>query len=1281
MQAPNQPTMYAPRSPSFQPPPLSPLSPSFPPPSGIANPVVEKEEMESKISPKSPPGLAPKEVPVDSTKLFESMVSTYLASNPVSSHGGKTSEIEIAFGTNPKKSRSISKIDYDNVVKQFIAAGFTTEDPDGLHMLRINNEYYDVRTNKTKMSNVRTELVGINMIQEYCKTNSIQKLLDMPHNIYSTDSKIKFTQKTIAQKDNKEPIFPVDFPDFNFRCSYKKEQDFSKDSNVGKNIIRDWVNQKKTFRYMNRVQFRHPTLPFFLDISIVKSSKKTGKVPIPMYTIQEAGVFENQESYEIELEVDNKKVGIGSDYNTPDKLLAALRKGIRIALSGIQGTNYPVAYSEQDQVLLDYMKLLHGPEFEMRYIRSNDFCGPSSITLQLKNIMTSSDRNVPTILENYCVTDKADGSRCLLYISSNGRIYMIDSNMNVIFSGAHTDEKTLHDSLLDGEHIKYDKKGDYINLYAAFDIYYVHGKSIREYAFERDELDMVSSDNKFRRPLLVRAISLLNPKSIVPSATTGKSDDKCGFSVKCKQFQIASTSRTIFEGCSTILSDIDQGLYEYNTDGLIFTPINTGVASLTIGSAGSLQKPLWEQSFKWKPSEFNTIDFLVRIKKDKNGQDEIHNIFQDGKNMVNINTIKQYKTLILCCGFDKENHRYINPFESLITDNLPNIKYDNEEKYTPVPFRPTNPYDENACYCNVELKLGNMYTEEHEIFGEHMIVEFRYDNTLTGSWKWVPLRVRYDKTIELQNGSKNYGNAYHVANNNWHSIHDPITKDMIMTGLGIPENLEDDGVYYNRDSSAFNTDSLRDFHNLYVKKKLILSVSQRKDRLIDYAVGKAGDLPKWIRANLGFVFGIDKSPQNIFDPMDGACSRYLKSAKEHTKDYPKALFLPGNSGNNIRSGKAFGTEKEKQIARAIFGNGPKDRQVLKEAVYRQYGVAQEGFNVSSCQFALHYFFENNVMFHEFLRNLAECTVIGGYFIGTCYDGKTVFKRLQKKIKGEGIAIMKHDRKVFEITKMYDETGFPDDETSIGYMIHVFQDSINKTFPEYLVNFDYLVQMLSNYGFSLLKKEEAISIGMPNGSGLFSELFAEMETELKQNPRKEPDYKRSPYMSTDEKWISFMNRYFVFKKTHNVDAERIYKQFVSKKMLSDLEKQTEEYEDELELANKVAKEATKETKKLKIRKLTKKIVIDKYSPVLDSADGELPPKNLEKIADEINAAILPPVEAPTSYKEIELIQPPVVVEPPKPKITIGRAVSIKAPKPKITIGETVKIVKKVKKSDT
>ena len=1210
---------------------------------------------------------------VDSSKAFEEMVSFYLASNPISSVGGKINELEIAFGTNPKKGRPISKIDYDNVVKQFLAAGFITYDTEGLYMLRMNNEYYDVRAKKTKTSNIRAELIGIDLIQEYCKTNNLQKLIDSPQVIFSADKKIKFTQKTLAQK-NEKALFPVDFEDFNFRCSYKKEQDYSKDSNIGKSILREWTNQKKIFRYMNRVRFEHEDLPFYLDISIIRSSRKSGKVPIPQYTMQDAGVFDNQESYEIELEVDNRKVGVGTTYDTAPKLMEALKRGIRLVLSGIQGTNYPIAYSEKDKILLEYMQLLHGPDFEMRRIRSNDFCGPSSVTLQIKNIMDNADTSIPNILKNYCVTDKADGSRSLLYVAGNGRIYLIDTNMNVMFTGAYTEEKTVLNTLLDGEHIKYNKKGDYINLFAAFDIYYLQGKSVREYAFEErfdteEEEESSPPEKHFRRLLLVQATAFMKPKSIVKSATTGKPTDNCSFKIKCKQFQVANPNYSIFRGCSTILSDIDQGIYEYNTDGLIFTPIHTGVASNSVGVAGSLNKPLWELSFKWKPADFNTIDFLVRVKKDKNGQDEVHNIFQQGKNLVNIDSIKQYKTLILCCGFDKERHRFINPFESMLSDNLPNVKYDNEDKYTPVPFRPTKPYDENACYCNVELKAGEMHTEENEVFGEHMIVEFKYDIQLSGAWKWIPLRVRYDKTAELQNGIPNYGNAYHVANDNWHSIHDPITKTMIMTGNGIPESTDDDGVYYNRESGEFNTDGLRDFHNLYVKKKLILGVSQRKQTLIDYAVGKAGDLPKWIRAHLGFVFGIDKSNSNIFDPMDGACARYIKSANEHSRDFPKALFLEGNSGNNIRSGKAFKTEKEKQIARAIFGNGPKDRQVLKEAVYKQYGVAHEGFNISSCQFALHYFFENNVIFHEFLRNLAECTAMGGYFIGTCYDGKTVFKRLQNKINGEGIAVMRRDHKICEITKMYDETGFPDDETSIGYRINVYQDSINKTFPEYLVNFDYLVQMLGNYGFALIKKEEAVPMGLPNGTGMFSELYEEMETEIEQYPNKMADYKKAIFMTADEKMISFMNRYFIFKKTHNVDAERIYKQFVSKKMLGDLAKQADEVDDALELANEKAKEINAE-KKAKIRKLAKdKMVIDNYSPVLDSAE-EVPQEQIEKISSSI-AAITNNNEPP--------IEPQPEPVSAKPALVLGPKVAIKVSKPKIVIGEPVKVIKKIKKT--
>ena len=68
-----------------------------------------------------------------------------------------------------------------------------------------------------------------------------------------------------------------------------------------------------------------------------------------------------------------------------------------------------------------------------------------------------------------------------------------------------------------------------------------------------------------------------------------------------------------------------------------------------------------------------------------------------------------------------------------------------------------------------------MLTEEGEYFEEHMIVEFKYDLNERPGWRWKPLRVRYDKTNELKSGHHNYGNAYRVANNNWLTIHNPIT--------------------------------------------------------------------------------------------------------------------------------------------------------------------------------------------------------------------------------------------------------------------------------------------------------------------------------------------------------------------------------------------------------------------------------------------------------------------------------------------------------------------------
>lgn len=1160
---------------------------------------------------------------VQKKQEFETIIQHYLESNPAIKDNNQTKELEIRFGTNPKIARPISKIDYDNVVQYLYSNGFKTDNVYGHQMLRINNEYLDKNTGKKRISNVRAEINGADLIQEYCKSNNLQKLINMPSTAFG---EIKFTQKLPATTQKGERIQKLDMEDFNLRVSYQSEQDYHPSTYLARDILSKWEDSLKLFRAMNRVRFYHEDYPLFFDISIVRNSKKMNKVPVPKYTIQEAEVFSNIESYEIEIEMDNSKIGLSNEFNTVAKIANSIRKAIRIVLSGLQGSHYPISYKERDLVLQDYMKLLHGNEYETpRKVLPKDFIGPSSYTLQMENIIEDAENsNVANIRKNYTVTDKADGDRKLLYISESGKIYMIDTNMNVMFTGMKTDMKGTTDTLLDGEHIVYDKSGKLLNMYAAFDIYFKYKKPMRGFEFTKTaEAEKIEEEQEqeekeegevkqYRLDLLYEFIRDLRPKSVVekasnPEVSKEKNDKTLPVQIKCKEFYQDSDETTIFDGCSKILSNVNDGLYEYNTDGLIFTPSRLPVAGTELnGMPGPLYKTTWDYSFKWKPSEFNTIDFLVSVKKDKTGKDEIHNVFQDGINMQSSTNVKQYKTLILRCGFDEKKHGFLNPFNDMIQDNLPTYQdVDNEDTYKPVPFQPTDPFDKNASLCNIFLKEDGsktyMTTEEGDYFEEDMIVEFKYEMDNEPGWRWKPLRVRYDKTADLKRSGKNFGNAYHVANSNWHSIHHPITSEMISTGLNIPEVETNDDVYYNRTKRETSTQGLRDFHNLFVKLNLIQGVSNRGDTLIDYAVGMAGDLPKWIRSKLKFVFGVDISKDNIMNQLTGACARYLKARKKHYK-IPNAIFLHGDSGKNIRKGDAYYTEKDKQISKAIFGSGAKDPNVIGKGVYKNYGIGQTGFEISSCQFAMHYFFENEQSLHSFLRNVSECTKVNGKFIGTCYDGKTVFNLLRNKKKEEGFAIFKKDKKIFELSKMYDQTGFPDDELSLGYGINVYQETINKVFREYLVNFEYLIRIMEDYGFVLITDEEAKQMKLPNPTGLFRELFDSMEEEVKIDSRKKSDYKDALYMSPEEKRISFMNRYFVFKKMRNVDAQKM------ESLLKKQSKISEEYEVPSENAEtpefpgtpdgtppdiqiQRAKEAKeKETKKPSVKKTKKKILI-------------------------------------------------------------------------------------------
>ena len=1165
---------------------------------------------------------------------FDELVNTFWKNDPHIINFKMNHELEVRFGT--RGIKPLTKIDFDNVIRTLKSFGFTCSDEQGSYLLRIQNEYLDPVSGNTQMSrNIRTEIDGFHSIKEYCKHNDIKKMMsDVINNAF-----INFQKKTQHKNKNTDEFMrPVNFDDFNFRVSYQTEEHIPPTNKIVQSLVETWERSKKVFRYINRVTFSHPDIPINVDISIVKSSSLANgknKFPMPVYTTEESGIFTNPEVYEIELEVNNYKIGPGSSCSSANSLLAAIRKTIKFVLMGLQGTNYPISYPEQYITLQNYMKLVHGKEFHAERIYPNDFIGPSSFTLQIPNIApTNEDSNLPNIRKNYTVTDKADGDRHMMFISSVGKIYLINSNMKIIFTGTQTTNKDIFNSLIDGEIIIHDKFGKFINLYAAFDIYFVDNEDIRSVGFVQTKPEDLSKRTKYRLPALKNLIKILNSSisSVVP-------DDPIPIRIECKQFYprnnvVAGSAsenegeNNIFDACNYILGKERAGLFEYNTDGLIFTPANMGVGTNTIGKPSMNKKVSWEYSFKWKPPQFNTVDFMITTSKNEAGLDMITPIFQGGLDVSSIVQIQEYKTIILRCGFDENKDGYINPCNDVINDILPesknNIDDENGNKgavvgsksndgYKPVQFYPTNPSDISAGICNIMLKkddtgINQMFSEENEVITDNTIVEFRYEMTNDKLWRWIPLRVRYDKTNELRQGLKNFGNAYRVANSNWHSIHNPITENMISTGNNIPDEMADDDIYYNKGvgGNASKTRALRDFHNLYVKQLLLRSVSKKGDTLIDYACGKGGDFPKWISAKLSFVFGIDLAKDNLENRLDGACARFLNYRKEF-KNIPYALFVNGNSSSNIRSGAAMLNDKAVQITRAVFGTGPKDETKLGKGVARQYGKGEDGFNISSCQFALHYFFENPVIFNNYIRNVAECTRIGGYFIGTCYDGKLIFNLLKKQ---NSIDLFDGDTKIWEIKKEYDHDTFEDDATSLGYKICVFQESINKSFPEYLINFDYLHRIMENYGFKLITRDEARSIGLPEGSGLFGELFNRMLDEIKHNKQQHLRYGSAAEMNALERKISFLNRYFVYKKISNVNADKVAANLV--------EEAVEEGVNIRPVNKPALNKSVKKTKKLvivpassnkpKIRKLNKKLVIvgssgDSGIGIGDSGSGD------------------------------------------------------------------------------
>jgi len=853
--------------------------------------------------------------------------------------------------------------------------------------------------------NVRIELTGIGAIQHYCRHGQLINPV--------------FGKKQRIQQEK--------IPDFWTTLSLSKETKIDPID----------LNSKKTFRLMNRVRLTSDDHPFAYDCSIVRTSQ----------TIE--ALFTTQPSYEIEIEF-YKPVTI-----------VHIQRALTFALRGFQRSNYPISLKEMNTVLEDYKKITD----------TSQFIGPRSVTLQEEN-MSGPDG----IFNDFCVTEKADGERKMLFISHN-KIYLIVSKGNVCtveFTGSVIDKKdTLNGTLLDGEHVTKNKKGERINSYIAFDAYFYKKSKvvdIREYPLiytneaEKKEYRMLKDKDK-TAPEKARMDELKKNKDrernrILKKVIDDLASISNGIIFSKKEFKLCNE-----KNCRDILDKSRSDVYEYETDGLIFTPNSYGVGLSRTNTKIKNETITWDLSFKWKPAEQNTIDFLIEFKDE--------DLFRAGD-------ASSYKKLQLYVGFGAKDIE-ANPSYSICQGY---------EMYPPnhgnVLFKPSDPMITNSHICHVNTKDGKIYTEQLEIMESGMIVEFRYDTTKQDNMKWVPMRVRWDK---MKNRNPN---SFTTASSNWYTIHNPITEDML-------KKRDEKQNYYVEKDETEEVSALRKFHN-DVKRDL-LKIVKVKDTVIDFAIGPGGDLGKL--KNASFILGIDIDENNIMNKKYGVCKRYLNAWKRKDQK-TRGLFIQGNSSLHLKSGDGIVRGYDKALIRSIFGLDPK--QSIGRGVTDHYAKGIKGFNVSSMQFAVHYMFNNVTSLTQFLQNVAECTAMNGYFVGTCYDGQRVFDLLKDR---PNLEINHDDTPLCKITKKYTQDQVYMNDTCLGYTINVHQSVIGNDHDEWLVFFPYFVSMMETYGFKEVKIE------------WFEDVY-------KRNPP-------AKAMSEGEKRLSFLNKTFVFQRVKEVFA--------------------------------------------------------------------------------------------------------------------------------------------------
>ena len=379
-----------------------------------------------------------------------------------------------------------------------------------------------------KSGNVRITINGEDGIQYYCENN---KLLDGTY---------------IIERKQKEGS--IDFDDLRARVNLKQETEVEYP-------IESLKTTMKRYRLLERTTYMSKDEVFRFDISCVRSDMKKSR------SFLNSKVLLNPKRYEIEIEI------LENELDTRD-IVKQLMKYISHYNFVISEFRHTLRKQQADDIMKKYMRLIGVTNARHFWI------GPKPVSLEHKHLDKDSDIN---ILQNYCVTEKADGLRCLLFIDNIGDIYAINTNSKIYPLKINITDENYHNSVLDAEYIFKNKEGKRLEIYAVFDIYYKKGESIMNKPFVSTNKTVKTRHNDFKDFKLINNSTQIRPKT----------------------FSFTPKPEKIWSVCKSVLSKIDDDLFEYYTDGIILQPMDLVVGgSITQNELPTNTGKTWSSVFK-----------------------------------------------------------------------------------------------------------------------------------------------------------------------------------------------------------------------------------------------------------------------------------------------------------------------------------------------------------------------------------------------------------------------------------------------------------------------------------------------------------------------------------------------------------------------------------------------------------------------------------------------------------------------------------------------------------